>query len=66
MTVTHYHLTEEFELTRVVPGRDTIRDLYDAAEYFSDEDCTWSINGTAIEFKRPLGTSLTAREETRP
>ena len=58
MTVSHYKLTETFEIIRVHPERDSILDLREAAGIYSDEDCTWTVEGSCVVFKRPLGSSL--------
>lgn len=59
MTATNYELVETFDITRVHPERDTIQDLYDAAEFHNDGDSTWSVIGGCVEFRRPTGSTLT-------
>lgn len=61
MTVSKYELIETFEITRVHPDRDTIYDLYKAVRKArQDEDATWRIDGSCVEFKRSMGSSMTA------
>lgn len=60
MTVSKYELIETFEITRVHSDRDTLYDLYEAArKAHQDEDTTWRIDGSCVEFKRSMGSSMT-------
>lgn len=63
MAVTHYEVVEKFEITRVVPERDTIQELIDAAAHYNDENDTWTVDGMCVEFKRPMGGTTTPRRE---
>lgn len=59
MTATRYELVEMFDVVRVHPDRDSIHDLIAAAKECRSDEGKWTVNGSCVEFKSPMGSKMT-------